>query len=183
MARNYEALSSLTMRFFYVPGNHDLRDQVLKNAWRRNFGPDHYYFIYKNVLFLIVNTAESITDDQIHYFSNVLKHNKKVLWTFVFTHRPQWNKGNCKNSAAWERFESSLSGRNYTVFAGHRHAYNKCVINGRNHYILATTGGLSELKGPEYGQIDLITWVTLTESGPIIANISPDCVFDDNLVR
>jgi predicted MPP superfamily phosphohydrolase len=53
-----DATADLDMPFFYVPGNHDLTNDVQLKEWRRRFGADYYSFIYKNALFLVLNTED-----------------------------------------------------------------------------------------------------------------------------
>ena len=52
------ATAGLDMPFFYVPGNHDLTNDVQLKEWRRRIGADYYGFTYKNVLFLVLNTED-----------------------------------------------------------------------------------------------------------------------------
>jgi len=52
------ATQKLGMPFFYVPGNHDLTNDVQLNEWRRRFGAPYYSFTYKNVLFLALDTED-----------------------------------------------------------------------------------------------------------------------------
>jgi 3',5'-cyclic AMP phosphodiesterase CpdA len=55
-----EYLEQLDMPFFFVPGNHDLNSDASIKVWRERFGEDrgYYHFVYKNVLFLMVNTED-----------------------------------------------------------------------------------------------------------------------------
>jgi hypothetical protein len=43
---------------------------------------------------------------------------------------------------------------------------------------LATTGGGSALRGPIFGQFDHVLWVTMTDDGPVMANLMLDGIFD-----
>jgi hypothetical protein len=43
---------------FHVGGNHDLTDPVMRQVWKDRYGAHYYYFIYKNVLFLILDTED-----------------------------------------------------------------------------------------------------------------------------
>jgi hypothetical protein len=52
------AINQLRMPFFYVPGNHDLTNEVQRQIWRQRLGADYYHFTYKNVLFLVLNTED-----------------------------------------------------------------------------------------------------------------------------
>jgi predicted phosphodiesterase len=55
-----EYLGQLKMPFFFVPGNHDINSDASIKVWRERFGDDrgYYHFVYKNVLFLMVNTED-----------------------------------------------------------------------------------------------------------------------------
>ena len=55
-------LSKLNTRFYHVPGNHDLSNDILRDEWKRKFWETYYHFIFKNTLFLIVNTEYSSQD-------------------------------------------------------------------------------------------------------------------------
>ena len=62
------------------------------------------------------------------------------------------------------------------------YTYNKAVRNGgMNYYMLATTGGDSRLRGPEYGEVDHLVWVTMKKDGPVVANILLDGILREDL--
>ncbi len=80
----------------------------------------------------------------------------------------------------WTRIQELLGDRDYTAFAGHRHSYDyEDVSDGQHtheHIALATTGGVSNLRGLSYGEFDHFAWVTMTADGPVIANLTLDGV-------
>src|SRR5581483_4763208 len=175
-------VARLNMPFFYVPGNHDVLAPEASKFWEDKLGRRYYHFVYRNVLFLILNTddpSSSIGNEQIAYARKVLADNPKVRWTIVSMHRPLWVNGADKNG--WQQVEDSLKGRNYTVFVGHVHRYQKFVRHGMNYYQLATTGGGSKLRGSERGEFDHIVWVTMKKDGPVFANIMLDAIVPENL--
>lgn len=43
---------------FHVGGNHDLTAPVMRQVWTDRYGAHYYYFIYKNVLFLMLDTED-----------------------------------------------------------------------------------------------------------------------------
>jgi len=176
-----ERIAPLGMRFFFVPGNHDLSNLTMTEEWEKRFGRSYYHFVYRDVLFLCLNSEDPpdthISDEQIDYVGKVLGEYPDVRWTFVFMHKPLW----LERDTGWERVEAMLSGRRHTVLAGHHHTYTKYHRNGQSYIMLATTGGASQLSGPVYGQFDHITWVTVTEKGPIIANLALDGIYDENV--
>jgi hypothetical protein len=172
------------MPFFYLPGNHDVSNEKLLDAWKKRFGRTYYYFIYQNVLFLCMDSTGEpyrinngdITEEEADYFEGVIGKHKKVRWTIVIMHKPAWER----NGENWLRLEKTLGERDYTVFAGHEHRYAKTVRQGRTYIRVATTGGTSPLKGPIAGTFDHIMWVTMSDKGPRIANLMPDCIYDEN---
>jgi hypothetical protein len=46
-------------RVFYVGGNHDLTGSVLQGVWDERLGHRYYHFVYKNVLFLVLDTEDN----------------------------------------------------------------------------------------------------------------------------
>ncbi len=43
---------------FRVGGNHDLTGDVLRDVWRARYGPTYYAFVYKQALFLVLDTED-----------------------------------------------------------------------------------------------------------------------------
>ena len=44
---------------FYVGGNHDLTNTVMRQVWEQRYGARYYHFVYKNVLFLVLDTEDN----------------------------------------------------------------------------------------------------------------------------
>lgn len=180
-------VSRLDMPFFYVPGNHDLTNKVENQVWTEKFGRTYYEFVYKDVLFLALNSEDppgdnrgKFSEEQIAWVKKVLAANAKVRWTLVFLHKPVWVRSDVEETG-WLEVEKLLKGRSYSVFAGHIHRYQKFVRQGMNYYMLATTGGDSRMRGVEYGEFDHIVWVTMKKDGPILANVLLDGVLPEDL--
>ena len=222
-------IETLDAPFFYVAGNHDYMNAEMEEAWRIRFGASYYHFIYKDVLFLVLNSElldihpegpdktggpghadwhdtddrRAARDAQYAYAKQVLADNTDVRWTFVFVHKPFWREGwkkpppglsgeygdydlsdypvagpwpiNDAPTEDWSELEALVAKRDYTAFAGHRHTYayagGKIGPHTHDKIALATTGGISNLRGPAYGEFDHIVWVTMTADGPVIANV------------
>jgi hypothetical protein len=180
-------VKKLTMPFFYVPGNHDVGNVENDKIWQDRLGRRHYHFVYKNVLFLCLNTddppgagAGNLGNEQVAYARQALRENASVQWTLVFLHKPIWTATDLPKRG-WLEVEKALADRPYTVFCGHVHRYRKFVRQGRDYYQLATTGGGSKLRGIPYGEFDHIVWVTMKKDGPILANVMLDSILDDDL--
>jgi hypothetical protein len=176
--------AKLQMPFFFVPGNHDISNDLQLLEWHKRFGSPYYHFIYKNILFLVLNTEDpahgAISPEQTAYCLNVLHKYKNVRWTMVFMHEPIWHYGGIKG---YLPVEEVLKDRPYTVFSGHYHQYLHSQKNGRDHYILATSGGVSELRGSQFGEFDQLVWVTMTAQGPQIANLAINGILSGDIVN
>jgi predicted phosphodiesterase len=123
------------MKFFAIPGNHDISNKTLSNLWELKYGESYYHFVYKDVLFLCMNTEERVNTDerfiskkQTDYFIQKLKKHKNVKWTFVFMHKPIFNS----NDLNWRKLQSELQKRKHTVFTGHTHKYDYKNIQGND---------------------------------------------------
>ena len=192
-----ETLEILSVPFYRVPGNHDINNDLSAGIWKELYGPAYYSFIYRDVLFLCLNSQDGrnysagIGSDQITWARDVLAKHADARWGCLFFHQPLWLEDEKRLAAAtdgggapqltgFHEIEKALDGRNYTVFAGHHHRYGKWVKNGQKHFRLATTGGQSTLRGPESGQFDHVTWVTMTDRGPIVCNLLLDGILDED---
>ncbi|HYK76465.1 MAG TPA: metallophosphoesterase [Daejeonella sp.] len=181
------AIKPLSMPFFYVPGNHDIGNAIMEKEWQKRIGSPYYHFIFKNALFLCINTEDGgrggIGDDQATYFKKVIAENPDVKWTFVFMHRPVWQGKNDKMEG-YEKIEASLKGRNYTLFSGHHHTYLSTNKKGNKHFVLGSTGGGSDLRGEKFGEFDHVTWVTLNGGDePKIINLKLDGMIKEDIVN
>ena len=84
------------MPFFYLPGNHDVSNEVMNRIWDEQFGVRYYSFLYKDVLFLCLNTQDGegtrpfLGEEQIEWVKQELKDFPDVRWTMVFIHQPIW---------------------------------------------------------------------------------------------
>ena len=51
-------VEKLNMPFFRTPGNHDIANKTAQEVWRERNGATYYHFVYKNVLFLVLDTED-----------------------------------------------------------------------------------------------------------------------------
>lgn len=175
-------ISGLKMPFFYLAGNHDITNKVMEKEWERMYGSRYYSFNYKNALFIILDSNDdddfNLTRKQTDFVLKALRDNEKARWTFVLMHHPIWTY---KTDGRFEEIESALKGRRYTVIAGHEHHYHHAERNGSNYYILSTTGAGSSLRGNYFGEFDHISWVTMSENGPVMANLRLDGILPHDI--
>ncbi|MHC4176970.1 MAG: tyrosine-protein phosphatase, partial [Planctomycetota bacterium] len=111
-------------------------------------------------------------EEQRAWLKKVLAENKDVRWTFVFLHEPVWDNP----SDSFKEIDKAIQGRDYTFFAGHTHYYDYDLINGHEYITVASAGAAFVHDGP--GNVDMLTWVTMTEDGPEIAGIALKGIFD-----
>ena len=188
-------VAGLEAPFFHVAGNHDMSNAVMAETWRARFGPSYYHFVYKGVLFLVLNSelfgmardpATSVPGpwrqaEQMAFIERTLREFPNPRWTIVIIHQPLWDHAS-KPRGDWPKVESLLGERNYTVFAGHLHRYVKQVRNDRKFITLATTGGGSSLRGTRYGEFDHVALVTVTDDGPRVANLMLAGIHNENII-
>ena len=177
-------VGALEMPFFYVAGNHDVSNQVMEQAWARRFGRLYYHFVYRDVLFLALHSEDGasghISSAQLAYVNQTLRANADVRWTLVFLHKPLWQFQSEQNG--WAAVARLLEGRRHTVYAGHRHRYLSDRSHGAEHIVLGTMGARNRRRGANFGEFDHFMWVTMTDAGPVMANLMLDGVWDSNVV-
>jgi len=190
-------LKQFQMPFFYCPGNHDADSPLKMEVWKARLGRDTYHFVYKNCLFLVLNTNNQespvagvppaglgrgprLGRKQLDGLAATVKANAGVRHTFVFLHHPLWTARDLTLNG-WLEFEELMAGRPHNVYCGHVHTYRKFLRNGTAYYQLATTGGGSALRGVEYGEFDQLAWVTMRPTGPLMANVLLNGLYNDEL--
>ena len=190
---------SLKMPFFYVVGNHDIwtgwtgntvERQESIDIWKELHGQATYYdFLYKNCHFLCFDTMEmhdtfppreALSARQIEWALEEFAKYKDARWHFLFMHKPlDWT------SDRWIEFEDKIAKYNFTVFCGDWHNHVTAVRNGKKYYMIGTAGGGWDKgvtnKDLRYGIVDTITWVTMTDEGPEVANIEFAGVHGDTI--
>jgi hypothetical protein len=181
-------VARLRVPFFRVPGNHDYGNPAMAREWVRRFGPSYYSFVYKDVLFLALNSelfssyanpghpveGGDTQPEQMRFIERTLAEHREARWTVVMLHQPFWDTPG--EHADWDRVEAWLGDRPYTVLAGHFHRYVQQSRHGREYITLATTGGGSRLRGIDRGEFDHVMLVTMRADGPVIANLLLDGV-------
>lgn len=186
-------INNLQMPFFLCVGNHDISNLPMEAEWKRKYGRTYYDFRYQDCHFVVLNSEDPPCDKKIpfqfsekqqRWVSEVLAANQDARWTFVFLHKPVWTFPDADlDGLGWTAIEEALQGRKYTVFAGHKHEYAKYIRKGMEYYMLATTGGASNLAGVKEGRFDHFVWVTMKKNRPLVANLLLDGVEDSDVRR
>ena len=214
-------VTKLEMPFFFVRGNHDVSYPEAREVWRDRHGPSYYHFVYRDVLFMALDSEdaprldpppgmeeqiklynrlqtedpqkakemlaefmkdESIVaglskpvefpEEQFNWIKKTLEENDDVRWTFLFMHEPSWENP----SDSFKAIQALLKDRPFTWFAGHLHYYDYDNIDGREYITMGPAGASWHHDGP--GNVDHITWITMTDAGPQIGNIALKGIFD-----
>ena len=188
-------VAQLEAPFFYAAGNHDMSNAVMAETWQARFGPSYYRFLYKDVLFLVLNSElfGMVRDmntpvpgpwtqaEQLAFIAETLQRFPEPRWTIVVIHQPRWDYPAAPQED-WRRVEEMLGERDYTVFAGHTHRYVKRMRQDRRYITLATTGGGSSMRGLMHGEFDHVALISMTDAGPRLANLTLDGIQDENVV-
>lgn len=175
--------AKLKVPMFYVIGNHDCTSPLQAKLLEQRYGKPYYSFVYRQVLFLVLDTqdpSEHIGDTQLAFAAKVLADNRDVRWTFVFLHHPLWLFP-VEMGKSWAKLQELLKGRSATLFAGHLHQYLRMEQDGQKRFVLATTGGKSGPGGRPAGQFDHLVWVSMTDTGPVIANLMLDGICGEDV--
>ena len=187
-------VGTLGQPFFYAAGNHDMSNAVMAEEWQTRFGPSYYAFSYKDVLFVTLNSelfgmvhdpskpvpGPFDPQEQMNWLTQTLRAHPNPRWTIVLVHQPLWDSPRIHPD--WLRVEAILAKRPHTVFAGHKHRYVEHRRHDQSYITLATTGGGSDLRGPTYGEFDQVALVTMTEEGPVIANLDLDGIYPADML-
>ena len=111
-------------------------------------------------------------EEQTAWLTKILAAHPEVRWTFFFMHEPCWENP----SESFKAIQKLLKGRKHTFFAGHLHYYDYDNIDGVEYITMGPAGASFHHEGP--GNVDHLTWVTMTDKGPQIGNIALKGVFD-----
>jgi hypothetical protein len=112
-------LAGLGLNSYYVMGNHD-NNSLGMAVFKKKHGGAYYSFVYKNELYIILNSTESdrsISASQLKFLDGVLS-NTDARWerAFVFFHEVIWNsniKYKLVRSNSRSRYASIVSVSNF----------------------------------------------------------------------
>lgn len=224
-------IERLDAPLFRIPGNHDVSNDLMRDIWAERFGALHYHFVYRDTLFVHLDTQDppltledfenlrdlqgaaagegdidmerlqalydesprkfaegversmnidgpqsaKISEQQVEWAMQVIREHADVRWTFLIMHIPTWQQ---TMHPGLQKMVGALDGRPYTAFAGHIHNYQLTRINGMDHIRLGPSGG-AFITTREEGNFDHVTWVSIGEGKPRVANIVIDGVLGE----
>ncbi len=97
----------------------------------------------------------AMSEEQVEWAIDMLNNNRDARWTFVIVHRPVWRQ----EPGPFAQIEEALSGRGYTVIAGHEHYLQQEQRFGADYIVTATAGGVWLRDGP--GRLDHVLLVEM----------------------
>ena len=192
-------IAKLEMPFFHVVGNHDIwtgftgmspARQTSIDMWKEYCGPNTYYdFVYKRCHFVCLDSMdrhdyypprEPVSPKQLGWAASQIERHADARWHFLFIHKPL-----DFTSDTWMAFERHIAKYDFCVFCGDWHNHCTATRLGKKYYLLGTTGGGYNRGGVRddlrRGDLDAVTWVTMTRKGPVISNIALSGVYGDTI--
>jgi 3',5'-cyclic AMP phosphodiesterase CpdA len=133
-------------------------------------------WVMRDLMMAIKDSTQpaNVSDAQLDELTEAIADNDDVRWTVLLMHIPMWQGD---GHPALDRLRAALGSRPYTAFAGHCHNYRRSTQGGRDHIRLGSTGGIRIMDAPD-GNFDHLSWVTMTASGPRVANVLLDGILD-----
>jgi predicted phosphodiesterase len=114
---------------FYAGGNHDLSSELQKTIWDERYGRRYYHFVYKNVLFLILDTEDNaparmreIFEAREKAIAIVREQGREAIPTTEYYNMPEQKAGNigAEQSQYFKEILASNSGVRWTFLFMHK---------------------------------------------------------------
>ncbi len=170
-------LDSSGLRYFLVPGDHDLwdsRDKSLPPAsyFKEVFGPDYQAFTFNNYRFLLLDNADNyigFDSTQLIWIATEFEKAKqdKVIGIFAFMHEPLfhpssdhimgWVEKSLKPQADMLIFQFKDAGVK-GIFSGHIHYFSQ-YSEPKTNLPMITAGALtleSNPQAPRFGVVSIL---------------------------
>ncbi len=158
------------IRFFPVPGNHDVYGEdrkpssMLNELYERQWGKLHYSFVHQNARFLILNSDpisqdNSIDPAQLAWLARELDAASKQDHIFVFLHRPP---AALRNGDALHSLLKQHVPQLKFVFFGHYHHYEQHERDGIS-YVMTNAAGDSSIDFAATGSKDHLLHVSVRD--------------------
>ena len=173
-------LSTLGLKSYYVMGNHD-NNLVGHAVFKKKHGGAYYSFVYKNELFIILNSTESdrsISQTQLQFLDDLFS-NTDAHWerAFIFFHEVIWNsnakyklvKSNSRSrydqlkniSNFWNEVYPRLTaqkGKEFFLFAGDVGGNTDAIAASYDQWenVTLLSSGMGEVKDENYLKVNVL---------------------------
>ena len=176
-------LDNSTLRYFLLPGDHDLwdsRDKQLDpgSNFRTVFGPAYQSFTFDNFKFILLFNSDNyvgMREDQINWLTGELEKAKQdnSSGVFVFVHEPLYHPS---SDHAMGRVEKNLKTQAKNISFQLKTAGVKKVFAGDTHYF-------SEYDEPQTGLSMMTTGAVAIERNPQAPRFAVVYVFEDGSAK
>jgi len=189
-------LKKLDAPFYYCPGNHDISNPVMREAWLAQYGVDgksYYSFDYRDCHFVVLDSATpafmpDYAKEELAWLAKDLASAGSAKHIFVFYHHPQ-----LENKAAWAELVKLFPVGKTTVFNGHTHNLSYSEPDGIPTYVLAATGGIvnigsylrrqGDIPNRELGMFRMFAQVSVDNGIPSVAVLPLHEVLPGDYIR
>ncbi len=172
-------LDSVGLRYFLIPGDHDLWDcrnrQLIPTAcFKEVFGPSYQAFTYENFEFLLLNNADNyigVDQEQSQWIDQELERSKQsgVKGVFVFLHEPLYHPSS-DHVMGW--VEKSLKSQGQELMFRLKEGGAVKIFAGDIHYF-------SQYTEPKTGLAMVTVGAVGLERNPQVPRFAAVSVFED----
>lgn len=175
-------LDSSGLRYFLIPGDHDLWDARDKQTeptanFKTVFGPTYQSFTYQKYQFLLLYNSDNYTgmgDEQLKWLTQELQKAKdESLVSLVFVHEPLYHPS---SDHFMGRVEQSLKQQAKTLIRQLKDFGVKKVFAGDTHYF-------SEYEEPETKLSMVTVGAVAADRNPQVPRFSVVYVFENGLTK
>ncbi|MCK4871515.1 MAG: metallophosphoesterase [Phycisphaerales bacterium] len=180
-------INQLDLPFYPVPGNHDVisgsrvaGDATFESSYQRRFGPLYYAVDFGLATMIVLDSDELLDSSADPIFSA-----RQLAWldealaravavdrpTLILIHRPAWRYR--ESNYLSDVHPRLVAAGVYAVFAGHFHSLQQDPDrDGIRYSVLGTCGGMID-QHPLAGQLQHVTYITITDTGDVTVYHSP----------
>ncbi len=182
-------IKELPCKFYYVVGNHDIRNENDSKIYQRRTGSKRYYsFNYKNSHFIVLDNSMvypdpsvKMSEEQMKWLEDDLEEHKYIENIFVFYHVPTYLYALEKNTKdtlmeIFEKYKVDI------VFTGHHHEYLYLERKGIEYINVGSSGGGMSTSDFARGHFYHYLMVSINGKENEVAVIRKGNVFPRNVV-
>jgi 3',5'-cyclic AMP phosphodiesterase CpdA len=136
-------------------GNHDLSHDHDGDLYREYFGPDHWWWRWHDVTFVMINNVErTVYEDQLAWLGQALRDHAGAGHVFLMMHIPPYlNDEEGMNERRTRQLEDVIAPyrERLTIIASDIHTHRELDYHGIPLYITGEAGAPQKVSPPVYG--------------------------------
>jgi len=144
----FEDIKVLDAPFYYVPGNHDIFNDIMEAEFKKRLGEPNYSFDFARCHFTILDNSrieyeDGFPEKTVNWLKKDLKKNKGARYNFVLFHKPFWNEA----FMTGKDFQLHDIFRKYgvdMVISGHYHSHCSTEVDGIKYVLVGSSGGSTD---------------------------------------